>query len=134
MPPLPGSAILEHQNVLPSPILPVHQEMDLGLDLNFQFKGITDVEQSLMLETATNAMDELIRLMRINEPLWIKSPSSVDVERYVIHPDNYEKIFPRSSQFKTSSARVESSKYSGMVTMNGMQLVDMLLDSVSAHN
>ncbi|KAH9680021.1 homeobox-leucine zipper protein ROC8 [Citrus sinensis] len=129
MPSLPGSAILEHQNVLPPPILPVHQEMDIGLDLNLQFKGINDLEQSLMMETATNAMDELIRLMRINEPLWIKPPSSTNIERYVIHPESYEKVFPRANHFKTSSAREESSKYSGMVTMNGMQLVDMLLDS-----
>ncbi|KAH9649330.1 homeobox-leucine zipper protein ROC8 [Citrus sinensis] len=129
MPSLPGSAILEHQNVLPPPILPVHQEMDIGLDLNLQFKGINDLEQSLMMETATNAMDELIRLMRINEPLWIKPPSSTNIERYVIHPESYEKVFPRANHFKTSSARVESSKYSGMVTMNGMQLVEMLLDS-----
>ncbi|KAH9649335.1 homeobox-leucine zipper protein ROC8 [Citrus sinensis] len=130
MPSLPGSAILEHQNVLPPPILPVHQEMDIGLDLNLQFKGINDLEQSLMMETATNAMDELIRLMRINEPLWIKPPSSTNIERYVIHPESYEKVFPRANHFKTSSARVESSKYSGMVTMNGMQLVEMLLDSM----
>lgn len=81
-----------------------------------------------MLETADSAMDELIRLLRINEPLWIKSPAD---GRYVLHRDSYEKIFPRVNHFKNSSARVESSKDSGMVTLSGMHLVEMILDSVS---
>ena len=86
------------------------------------------MEKALMLETADSAMDELIRLLRINEPLWIKSPAD---GRYVLHRDSYEKIFPRVNHFKNSSARVESSKDSGMVTLSGMHLVEMILDSVS---
>ncbi len=96
--------------------------------LPHHLKGISDMEKALMLETAYSAMDELIRLLRINEPLWIKSPAD---GRYVLHRDSYEKIFPRANHFKNSSARVESSKDSGMVTLSGMHLVEMILDSVS---
>jgi homeobox-leucine zipper protein len=96
--------------------------------LPHHLKGISDMEKALMLETADSAMDELIRLLRINEPLWIKSPAD---GRYVLHRDSYEKIFPRANHFKNSSARVESSKDSGMVTLSGMHLVEMILDSVS---
>uniref|UniRef100_A0A2N9EEN7 Homeobox domain-containing protein n=1 Tax=Fagus sylvatica TaxID=28930 RepID=A0A2N9EEN7_FAGSY len=94
--------------------------------LPHHLKGISDMEKALMLETADSAMDELIRLLRINEPLWIKSPAD---GRYVLHRDSYEKIFPRANHFKNSSARVESSKDSGMVTLSGMHLVEMILDS-----
>lgn len=110
--------------------------LDLGPASNnttfpYQLKGIPNMEKALMLETAASAMDELVRLLRINEPLWIKT---LDDGRYVLHHESYEKIFPRIGHFKNSSARVESSKDSDIVTVGGMHLVEMILDSVSAHN
>lgn len=101
-----------------------------NISLPFQFKGITDLEKTFMIETATNGMDELIRLLRIDEPLWNKSLTD---GRYVINRDSYEKICIRANHFKSSSARFESSKDSRIVNMNAMQLVDMFLDSVSGH-
>ncbi|KAK9284785.1 hypothetical protein L1049_023962 [Liquidambar formosana] len=94
--------------------------------LPYQLKGIPEMEKSLMAETAMSAMDELIRLLRINEPLWIKSSTD---GKYVLHRESYEKIFPRANHFKSSNSRAESSKDSCLVTMNGMHLVDMFLDS-----
>ncbi|KAJ4706850.1 Homeobox-leucine zipper protein [Melia azedarach] len=132
--PAPTSeSVVDH----PVPVPPVFPIQDMDLDLNssgnleniplaFHLNGISDVDKALMMDTANNAMDELIRLLQINEPLWIKSSSD---GRYTIHRDSYEKIFPRVSHFKTSTSRLESSKCSGMVTMNAMQLVDMFLDS-----
>ncbi|XVF80787.1 hypothetical protein PTKIN_Ptkin15bG0103200 [Pterospermum kingtungense] len=85
------------------------------------------MERAMMYETAATAMDEVIRLLRTNEPLWVKSPSD---GRYVIERDSYEKTFPRANiNFRSSGARIESSKDSALVTMNAMQLVDMLLDA-----
>ena len=86
------------------------------------------MERAVMFETAATAMDELIRLLRTNEPLWVKSPSD---GRYVIQRDSYEKTFPRATHLRSSCARIESSKDSALVTMNATQLVDMLLDAVS---
>lgn len=112
----------------------------LGLDLPppdvcnpsmmYQFKGFPDLEKTLMTETAAGAMDELIRLARVNEPFWVRSGAN---DKYVLHRDSYERIFPRATHFKTSSARIESSKESSVVAMTGMQLVDMLLDPVSSN-
>ncbi|XP_038698045.1 homeobox-leucine zipper protein HDG11-like [Tripterygium wilfordii] len=92
----------------------------------YQRQVIPEMEKALMMETAAAALDELVRLLRINEPIWIKVSSN---DRFVIHRDSYEKIFHRSSHFNSPGARVESSKDSGLVTMNGLELVDMLLDS-----
>ncbi|XP_048328590.2 homeobox-leucine zipper protein ROC8 [Ziziphus jujuba] len=92
----------------------------------YHFRAIPDMEKTLMAETAASAMEELVKLLRIDDPLWVQSP--VD-GRCTIHRDSYEKIFPRSNHFKTSSARMESSKDSGMVIMNAMQLVDMFMDT-----
>lgn len=94
-----------------------------------QFKGIPDMEKALMSETAASSMEELIRLLRINEPLWIRTQPD---GKYTIHRDSYDKIFPRTNHFKGSNARTESSKDSGMVTVTGMNLVEMFLDTVSA--
>ena len=107
-------------------------ERNPGLDnsqLVYRRTGIPDMEKALMAETAASAADELVRLLRANEPLWIKSPSD---GRYIIDRVAYDKLYPRSSRFKSSNARVESSKDSAMVTMPGMDLVDMFLDPVSA--
>ncbi|XVF20474.1 hypothetical protein REPUB_Repub12eG0003300 [Reevesia pubescens] len=85
------------------------------------------MERAVMSQTAAAAMDELIRLLRTDKPLWVKSPSD---GRYVIHRDSYEKTFPRPNHFPScSTARIESSKHSALVTMNATQLVDMFLDA-----
>ncbi|GAV58428.1 LOW QUALITY PROTEIN: Homeobox domain-containing protein/START domain-containing protein, partial [Cephalotus follicularis] len=97
-----------------------------GTALPYQFNGVSDVEKELMMQTATPATDELTRLLRINEPLWIKAQSD---GRYVIHFDSYDKIFPKANHFKSSSARIESSKDTGLVSVNALDLVDMMLDA-----
>ncbi|XP_022984102.1 homeobox-leucine zipper protein HDG11-like isoform X3 [Cucurbita maxima] len=92
----------------------------------YQSRGINDLENALMMETAATALEELIRLLRIDEPLWMKI---LNDGRGVLNRDSYEKIFPRPNHFKSSNARTESSKASGVVTMSAMQLVDAFLDA-----
>ncbi|KAK9020338.1 hypothetical protein V6N11_010364 [Hibiscus sabdariffa] len=87
--------------------------------------GVTGIERAVMCETAAAAMDELVRLLRTNEPLWVKSPLD---GRYVIHHENYIKSFPTASQLPSFSDRIESSKDSALVTMNAARLVSMFLD------
>ncbi|KAL0441172.1 UNVERIFIED_CONTAM: Homeobox-leucine zipper protein HDG11 [Sesamum radiatum] len=43
-------------------------------NLAFPSMSISDMDKSLMADIAANAMDELIRLLQSNEPLWMKSP------------------------------------------------------------
>ncbi|XP_052196358.1 homeobox-leucine zipper protein ROC8-like isoform X3 [Diospyros lotus] len=95
--------------------------------MQYPLNASLDWEKSLMIETAISAMDELLRLLRVNEPLWIKSPMDGG---YVLHRDSYDKLFPRSNQFKSSTAWIESSKDSGVVPMSGRHLLDMFLDAV----
>ncbi|XP_062103783.1 homeobox-leucine zipper protein ROC8-like [Humulus lupulus] len=106
---------------------------------NHHFRGIIEMERGLMVETAAGAMDELIKLIRIDQPLWTRASSSSattdhgDGRGYTLHRDSYNKIFPQrdtTNHFPCpSSARFESSKHSGMVAMNAAQLVDIFLDS-----
>ncbi|XP_002526595.2 homeobox-leucine zipper protein ROC8 isoform X2 [Ricinus communis] len=95
------------------------------IPMPYHLKGIPEMEKALMHETAASAMEELIRLLRISEPLWIKSQSD---GKYVIHRDSYDKVFPRTNHFKGSNARIESSKESVMVAINALNLVEIFLD------
>ncbi|XP_059451983.1 homeobox-leucine zipper protein ROC8-like [Corylus avellana] len=120
----PGRTSLISQR-LESPAL----DLDLGSTNTaspYRLKGIPEMEKAIMLETAAGAMDELIRLLRINEPVWIKSPAD---GRYVLHRDSYERMFPTANHLRNATARIESSRDSGMVAMSGMHLVEMIIDS-----
>lgn len=99
--------------------------------LAYQVYTIPEMEKKLMAETAASAMEEFIRILQINEPMWIQCHND---GRYVLNHDNYDKLFQRANHFKTSTARVESSKDSGIVTISALHLVDMFLDAVSDDN
>ncbi|CAJ1962998.1 unnamed protein product [Sphenostylis stenocarpa] len=85
------------------------------------------IEKTLMFKVAAAAMDELVRLIRINEPFWVKS--STHDGKLNLQLENYAKMFPRTSHFKGANVRVEATKESGIASISSVQLVDMFLDS-----
>lgn len=91
--------------------------------------GSEGIEQTLMSKVAFAAMEELVRLLQINEPFWIKS--STQEGKLNFHHENYDKMFQRTSHFKGANVRVEATKDSGIVCINSIQLIEMFLDSVS---
>nr|XP_027187843.1 homeobox-leucine zipper protein HDG11-like [Cicer arietinum] len=88
-----------------------------------------DVEKSMITQIATIAMEELIRLVRMNEPFWVNSSTTQDAKLTLIH-EAYEQVFPKKSHFKGPNIVKEASKYSAMVNLSGMILVDIFLDPV----
>ncbi|ERN11049.1 homeobox-leucine zipper protein ROC8 isoform X2 [Amborella trichopoda] len=87
--------------------------------------GVAELEKSIMVDLATNAMDEFLRLVQAEERLWMKtSPEAGEV----LNLDNYERVFARPSQGKNPDLRTEASRDSGLVIMNGVALIDMLVD------
>lgn len=92
----------------------------------------TDTEKALMVDIANSAMDELVKLLCMNEPLWFRS--MVD-GKFILQRGIYERTFHRSTNcLKGLRPRIESSKDSRIVSMPGTQLVDMFLNSVSTCN
>ncbi|KAI8016727.1 Homeobox-leucine zipper protein HDG11 [Camellia lanceoleosa] len=63
-----------------------------------QLKQVQDSDTSRMVQTVSNAIDELTSLF-IMDRLWIKDP--ID-GRHIIQRENYEKIFSRTSHLKSS--------------------------------
>lgn len=88
------------------------------------------MDKSLMVDVASNALEEFLRLLHNNEPLlWTKS--STNEGKYVLDFDNYERLFPRANNHsKNPNLRIEASRDSGVVIMNALALVDMCMDSV----
>ena len=78
-------------------------------------------------ETAATAVEELKRLFRTDESLWVMS--SID-RTYVIDQESYEKFSHSIKHFRNLSARVESSKDITVVPIEATSLIDMFLDSV----
>ncbi|KAB5524278.1 hypothetical protein DKX38_022027 [Salix brachista] len=96
-------------------------------NLAFQPPVISDMDKSLMTDVAANAMEELLRLLQTNEPLWMKSSAD---GRDVLNLDSYQRNFPRAmSHLKNPNVRIEASRDSGVVIMNGVALVNMFMDS-----
>jgi len=87
-----------------------------------------DTENARMLKIANKAMEELMKLLSINEPFWFRS--LVD-QRFVLQRDCYQRIFQRSNSLNGPHARVESSKDSRVVKISGTELVEMFLNAVS---
>uniref|UniRef100_A0A1D1Y0W3 Homeobox-leucine zipper protein ROC8 n=1 Tax=Anthurium amnicola TaxID=1678845 RepID=A0A1D1Y0W3_9ARAE len=95
--------------------------------LPFPTAGMSEVDKSLMLNMAANAMGELIRLVQTDEPLWMKRGGD---GREILNLESYDRIFPRSeNQLKNPDIRLEASRASCGVMMNATLLVDMFMDS-----
>lgn len=95
-------------------------------NLPFQHLVISDMDKSLMADIAANAMEELLRLLQTNEPLWVKSSHD---GRDVLDLESYHRMFPRANaHLKNPNVRIEASRDSGVVIMNALALVDMFMD------
>ncbi|KAK7364169.1 hypothetical protein VNO80_12619 [Phaseolus coccineus] len=92
---------------------------------SFQPACLSDMDKSLMSDIASNGMEEMIRLLQTNEPLWMKGADGRDV----LDLDTYERMFPKANgHMKNPNVHVEASRDSGVVIMNGLTLVDMFMD------
>lgn len=112
----------------PSLDLDLHGSSSTIRNLPFPPMVITEMDKSLMTDIAANAMEELLRLLQTNEPLWMKS--SID-GRDVLNLESYERLFLRpNSHLKNPNIRIEASRDSGVVFMNSLALVDMFMDVV----
>ncbi|KAG9150557.1 hypothetical protein Leryth_026875 [Lithospermum erythrorhizon] len=95
--------------------------------LAFPTMSISDMDKSLMADIAHSAMEELLRLLQANEPLWMKSTTD---GREVLNLEGYERTFPKAnSHLKNPGVRIEASRDSGLVIMNSVALVDMIMDA-----
>ncbi|KAG6485725.1 hypothetical protein ZIOFF_054290 [Zingiber officinale] len=91
------------------------------------YASISELDKPIMVEMASNAMEEVIRLVQTDEPLWMKS---VNDGRDILQLETYDRMFKRSGhRLKFPDVRIEASRDSAVVAMNATTLIDMLMDS-----
>ncbi|KAG2299092.1 hypothetical protein Bca52824_035564 [Brassica carinata] len=78
---------------------------------------------STFMDLAVVAMDELIRLAELDNPLWIKCSKS---EKDSMNHDEYTSLFAGS---KHSGFAAEGSRETGLILMNSLILVETLMDT-----
>nr|KJB23909.1 hypothetical protein B456_004G120700 [Gossypium raimondii] len=83
-------------------------------------------DRSAFVDVALSAMDELIKMAQMDNPLWIKGlgggMESLNVEEY-------KRNFSSCIGMKSSSYATEATKATGLVYLRGLALVEALMDA-----
>ncbi|XP_047306482.1 homeobox-leucine zipper protein HDG11-like [Impatiens glandulifera] len=90
-----------------------------------------DLEMSNMMQTIELARDELVSLLNVNEPFWLKDVSD---GRYIIHRETYNTTFLKTSAQENRHhnglrTHFESSKNEAILSMGASKVTEMLMDS-----
>ncbi|KAG6501791.1 hypothetical protein ZIOFF_041675 [Zingiber officinale] len=83
-------------------------------------------ERLVFLELALTAMDELVKMAQMEEPLWI---SSLDGGRETLNYEEYHQNFPRCVGAKPIGFVSEATRSSCVVIINTLALVETLMDA-----
>ncbi|KQK00690.2 homeobox-leucine zipper protein ROC5 [Brachypodium distachyon] len=89
--------------------------------------SITDIDRSMFLELAISAMDELIKMAQVDDPLWVTGlPGSPNKE--TLNFEEYHSFLPGIGM-KPAGFVSEASRESGLVIIdNSVALVETLMD------
>ena len=90
---------------------------------------VTEMERPMMVDMATRAMDELIRLAQAGDQIWVKGmPGDA---REVLNVATYDSLFAKpGGAFRPPDMNVEGSRDSCLVFMSAVALVDVFMDTV----
>lgn len=78
-------------------------------------------------ETAMAAVEELVRVAQLGEPLWVPS---MDRNTSVLNEEEYLRSFSRVFGPKLEGFKSEATRESAVVAMDGATIVDILMDVV----
>ncbi|GKV13310.1 hypothetical protein SLEP1_g24338 [Rubroshorea leprosula] len=94
-------------------------------DLLRSISGPTEADKPMIIELAVAAMEELVRMAQMGEPLWM---TSLDGSTSMLNEDEYIRTFPRGIGPKPSGFKCEASRETAVVIMNHINLVEILMD------
>ncbi|KAL3516131.1 hypothetical protein ACH5RR_023033 [Cinchona calisaya] len=84
-----------------------------------------DIDKSAAMQLVISAMEELIRMTKLEFPLWI---STMDTGSYLLNEDAYNNLFPKAIGLKLPGFNIEASKGIHVVMMNHINLVEVFMD------
>ncbi|XP_017631647.1 homeobox-leucine zipper protein HDG2 isoform X1 [Gossypium arboreum] len=94
-------------------------------DLLRSISSPSEADKPIIIELAVAAMEELVRMAQMGEPLWM---TSLDGTTYVLNEEEYIRTFPRGIGPKPTGFKCEASRETAVVIMNHINLVEILMD------
>ncbi|KAF8379440.1 hypothetical protein HHK36_028876 [Tetracentron sinense] len=92
--------------------------------------GVMSLERSLgtsvFLELALAAMDELVKMVQTDEPLWLPS---LGKGKEALNHEEYTRMFSPCIGMKPSGFVTEATRETGLVIINSLALVETLMDA-----
>jgi homeobox-leucine zipper protein len=88
-------------------------------------------DKPMIIELAVAAMDELIQMAWLDDPLWISRPSDAVVSEE-LDEEEYGRVFSRGLGPRQYGLKPEASRGSAVVMMTHGSLVETLMDAVSS--
>ncbi|XP_052165403.1 homeobox-leucine zipper protein ROC1 [Oryza glaberrima] len=84
-----------------------------------------DADKPMIVELAVAAMDELVQMAQLDEPLW---SSSSEPAAALLDEEEYARMFPRGLGPKQYGLKSEASRHGAVVIMTHSNLVEILMD------
>ncbi|XP_040944554.1 homeobox-leucine zipper protein HDG2 isoform X2 [Gossypium hirsutum] len=104
---------------------PVTEEMYGVGDLLRSISAPSEADKPMIIELAVAAMEELVRMAQMGEPLWM---TSLDGTTCMLNEEEYIRTFPSGIGPKPTGFKCEASKETTVVIMNHINLVEILMD------
>ncbi|KAK8521305.1 hypothetical protein V6N12_005214 [Hibiscus sabdariffa] len=82
--------------------------------------------RSAIVDVALAALDELLKLAQLDNPLWIKG---LDGEIETLNLEEYSRTFSSCIGMKPSGYTTEATRATGLVSLDGLALVEALTDA-----
>ncbi|KAF3609774.1 hypothetical protein DY000_02044437 [Brassica cretica] len=125
-----GKPVSSYPLMSPPPLPPRPLELAMGnfggdvygnnpTDLFKSITAPTESDKPLIIDLAVAAMEELMRMTQVDEPLW---------KSLVVDEEEYARTFPRGIGPKPAGFRTEASRESVVVIMNHVNIVEILMD------
>nr|XP_043607300.1 homeobox-leucine zipper protein HDG5-like [Erigeron canadensis] len=86
---------------------------------------IMEDEKPLAIQCALSFMDEVVKMCRVEEPLWTQVN---EFGKEILNLEEYSKMFPTLKN-ESKESRYEASRASSVVIINSITLVDAFLDT-----
>ncbi|CAK9142742.1 unnamed protein product [Ilex paraguariensis] len=94
-------------------------------DLLRSISGPSEADKPMIIELAVAAMEELIRMAQVGEPLWLQG---IDGTNSLLNEEEYIRTFPRGIGPTPIGFKCEASRETAVVIMNHLSLVEILMD------
>ncbi|GJN26374.1 hypothetical protein PR202_gb14300 [Eleusine coracana subsp. coracana] len=118
--------------VLSSPLAAARAGLDLGPADIFGAGELlrgpaqSDADKPMIVELAVAAMEELLRMAQLDQPLW--NGPGLDGPVETLNEEEYARMFPRGLGPKQYGFKSEASRDSAVVIMTHANLVEILMD------